>query len=97
MQLHESSHDRQTETESSSRPVGRWIGLPKRLKDCRERRGVNADACVGDLDPGMSIGVLEGDRDASTGRCKFDRIPHQVPENLLQPDAVATDRYIFNW
>ena len=95
VELDESSHDRQTETESFSRPFDRWICLPKGRKDRRERRGVNADARVGDFDLDMSIGVPQGDRDTATGRCKFDSISHQVPKNLLEPNSVAAYRCLF--
>ena len=59
--------------------------------------GVNADARVGDFDLDMSIGVPKSDRDAATGRCKFNSISHQVPKNLLEPNSVAAYRGLFTW
>ena len=94
MQLDKIVHDRQTETESLPGRRGGSVCLPKWLKNLRQRRGVNADPCVDDLDPDILIPAVHRDRDTPPRWSEFDRIGNQIAKQLLQANSVTVDLYV---
>ena len=91
VEFHEMSHDAEPDPQSNFRLPA---AVPKRgrCEDLRELVGFDPFARVAHahLDGGSS--TREADHDLPAARRELDRVGREVPEDLLQPDRVASDR-----
>ena len=82
-------HDCETQPKSAMRPRRAAVGLPKTLKDMRQKIRADALAIVGDLKVHVRI-VLKGANASLPSRWrKLDGVREQIPDNLLQTMRVT--------
>ena len=85
-------HDCETQPKSPMLPRRAAVGLPKTLKDMRQKVCADALAIVGDLKVHMR-GVLEGaNANLPTRGRKLDGVREQIPDDLLQTMSVTGDQ-----
>src|SRR5438067_753978 len=87
--LDQVAHDRQPEPQPPVRARARAVGLPEALEDVRQEVGRNPDARVTHADHGVMRVAREPDGDAPAARRELDGVGDEVPDDLLQPVAIA--------
>ena len=50
-----------------------------------------SDPVIGQVDPDFFAGIRGHERKLAAGRRELDRVPEQVPEDLLEPGIVAVE------
>src|SRR5690606_8144753 len=85
-------HDRQPEPEPAESSSDRGVALLEPIEDVRQQLRPDADARVLDRDLGFGAEVPHADADRAALRGELDRVPEQIPEDLLEASRVARDR-----
>ena len=91
VQLADLFGDGETEAQAPVLACRRLIGLAKPLEDMRQKFGRNPDARIGDDDRAVAVVCAQLDAHRAAGLGEFHRVGQQIPDDLLQPIAVAGD------
>ncbi len=99
MHLDEPAHDGEAEAQAGELSGDGTLALLEGLEDSGERFGFDADSGIGDLDfqavtLAVLVGRTKGDRSFFGG--EFDRVGHQVQENLLEAAGIGPDVVILS-
>ncbi len=91
VQLHELLADREAEAEPAVLPREPAVGLQKRLEHVRQEMGRDPDAGVAHRHADDAVALDQRHHHPSALRGELHGVRQQVPEDLLQPSAVAPD------
>jgi Putative transposase len=91
MHLHEFSHNRQAEPQTSMGWRHRAIGLAKSFEDDRQHFGANADADVSDANHDLRPHALDPNVHPAMPRRELHGVRQEIPEHLLQPLWIPAD------
>lgn len=83
--------DRETEAEAAVLARGGGVGLAKAFENVGQKIGGDAGAVVLHAEEDVGRPVIEEDVDLAADGRELDRVGQEVPDDLLQPGAVAHD------
>ena len=90
VQLHQGTHDRESETEAAMLAADRSVGLPEPFEGERQKTRIDAFAVVGHPDAcGTCPRILERHIHHASGFAELHRVRQQVPHHLLQALRIA--------
>src|SRR5687767_13034256 len=92
VQLHQVTHNRQTQTETAMYPRRAALELAEPVEDEGEKSRLDPLAGVAHGEPDVRAFAFETDRDLSFRRRELDGVGQQVPNDLLQTVRVSQHR-----
>ena len=91
MQLHEVTHDCESQAKAPVLPRQAGVGLPEPLEDVREELAIDSVSRVSDREAGLVADPAEGDLDSTAVGGELDGVPEQVGDDLGESLRVSDD------
>ena len=84
MKFYEVANDSQSQTKSAIVSSRRTIGLPKTIKDPRQKLWTDSFTSVANCQPGVTTYPLQTHINTTAFGSEFDRIGQQIPNYLVK-------------
>ena len=92
MHVHDRFDDEEADAGAAFVLGPRFVRLVKALENMLLIRLRNTASAVLNIQLNSGIILRSGHRNVSAGRCKFDRVVHEVVDRLIEQGLVAVDR-----